>query len=95
MPPPAVIALADEVRAHLDRGELAGLGPIALVHAGGILPDAELAARIVLADGAHCAERDQGADCPVSDTCWAHLAAQLRGLKLAIHRRHGPGSDAT
>jgi hypothetical protein len=53
MPPPEVIALADEVRAHLDRSDLVRLGPIELPHGGGLL-DAELAARIVLADVAHC-----------------------------------------
>jgi hypothetical protein len=92
MPPPEVIALADEVRAHLNGGALAGLGPIALVHAGGILPDAELAARIVLADVAHCSA--SGADVAhcsalgqeASARCWAQLAAQLRCLKRAIHR---------
>ena len=57
MPPPAVIALADEVRARLDRGDLVGLGPIELPHSGGGQLDAELAARVVLADVAHCTQR--------------------------------------
>jgi len=56
VPPPSVIALADEVRARLAQGNLAGRGPIELVPNGGLL-DAELAARVVLADVAHCTQR--------------------------------------
>ena len=82
MPPPAVIALADEVRARLAQGNLAGRGPIELVPNGGLL-DAELAARVVLADVAHCTQRGREESAP----CWAELTAQLRSLERASYQR--------
>jgi len=83
MPPPAVIALADEVRARLDRGDLVGLGPIEFPHSGGGQLDAELAARVVLADVAHCTQRGREESAP----CWAELTAQLRSLERASYQR--------
>src|SRR3954452_3983738 len=87
MPTPEIITLADQVRAHLDRGDLAGLGPIDLVPDGGVLPDAEIAARIVLDGGAHCLQLEREANLPLSATSWAGLAAQLRCFERALHGR--------
>jgi PAS domain S-box-containing protein len=83
--PEDVIALADELHAHLQHGDVAGLGPVDLAF-DGIWPDPERAARIVLADVAHCAEQDSNANGPVTATRWRELAEQLRSLELAIHR---------
>jgi len=74
MPPAEIIAHTDEIHARLEHGEFAGLGPIA-VEGGKFLPDAEVAARILLADVEHWTEleqRDQASLAP-----WGHLAAQL------------------
>jgi PAS domain-containing protein len=81
MPPPEVTALADQVRAHLTQGDLAGLGPVELPP-DGVLPDAARAARIVLADVAHRLRRDRGR--------WHDLARQLHALQqaAAAHARH-------
>src|SRR3954451_18702268 len=87
MSTPEIIALADQVRTHLDRGDLAGLGPIDLVPDGGVLPDAEIAARIVLAAAAHCLQLEQEANLPWSAASWAGLAAQLRCFERALHGR--------
>src|SRR4051794_10014122 len=83
--PEDVIALADELHAHLEHGDLAGLGPVTLAFDGS-WPDPERAARIVLADVAHCAEQDPNVHGPVSAQQWRELAEQLRSLELAIHR---------
>ena len=45
-------AWIEELRGRLDRGELAGLGPVE-VGPGQVLPSAELAAKIMLADLDH------------------------------------------
>jgi PAS domain S-box-containing protein len=82
MPPPEVIALADQVRAHLERGDLAGLGPVEL-SPDGVLADADKAARIVLADVEHRARREGHRRRPASGQRWDDLAAQLRALQRA------------
>src|SRR5262249_14952067 len=81
---PGLRALADQVR-----GEMAGLGPIGIVPDGGVLPDAEIAARIGLADVAHCLQLDREASLSVSTTAWAALAAQLSRLR-GSHPRAAP-----
>jgi hypothetical protein len=53
-PPNGCSAIA--ARSCCKRGNLAGLGPIEVMPDGGILPDAEIAARIVLTDVAQCTE---------------------------------------
>src|SRR5687767_14393092 len=83
--PEDIIALADELHAHLEHGDLAGLGPVDLAF-DGTWPDPERAARIILADVAHCAEQDPKLNGPVSAMRWHELADQLRSLEEAIHR---------
>jgi hypothetical protein len=78
VPPPEVTALADQVKAHLARGGFAGLGGVELGPAGS-LPDAELAARIVLAEVDHRSHLERPDD-RVSRARWAHVAGQLRQL---------------
>jgi hypothetical protein len=86
MPRTEVIALASVVRASLDRGDLAGLGPIDF-GGDGVLDDAEIAARIALADVDHCARKTRTSASRVSDQHWDGLAEQLRILQRAVERR--------
>lgn len=81
-----VIALADEVRAHLERGDLAGLGPVDL-GPDGTFTDAERAARITLADVAHRLEEGGAFDRQVPGARWGDLADQLRRLDREVHRQ--------
>jgi hypothetical protein len=95
--PEDIIALADELHAHLKHGDLARLGPVDLAF-DGTWPDPERAARIILADVAHCAEQDPTGDAPVTATRWRELAEQLRSLDAAIHCAHdsqnlNPGAE--
>src|SRR5215211_6412229 len=83
--PGDVIGLADEVQAHLERGDLAGLGPIDL-GPDGTFADAERAARIMLADVAHRLEPGREFDRRVPGARWGDLADQLRRLQRAVHR---------
>ena len=78
MPTPEVIALADEVQAHLKRGDLAGLGPVDL-GPDGIVADAERAARIVLADVAHRSELEPSLESPTYWETWLSSCAALSG----------------
>jgi len=94
MPPAEVIALMDEIHARVEHGEFVGLGPIA-VEGGKFLPDAEVAARILLADVEHWTEFEQRG--PVSLAKWNHLAAQLRVFLHEVeHLRaaHAAGSES-
>lgn len=86
MPTPEVVMLADQVHAHLERGDLTGLGPIALGD-DGIHADAECAARIVLADVDHRAREDRKLGRPAIGAGWNDLAVQLRRLQRAVPRR--------
>ncbi len=70
MPPTEVIALTDEIHARFEHGEFAGLGPIA-VEGGMFLPDAEVVARILLADVEDWAVRESWDH--VSPPQWNHL----------------------
>lgn len=79
MPPPVVTVLCDQVAEHLARGGFAGVGPVDLGPEGR-LPDAELAARIVLADVDHWAYLEQAQRRRVKRATWEHLAEQLRRL---------------
>ncbi len=88
MPTPEVIAVADQVSAHLDQGDLAGLGPVDLGPSGGIHPDAELAARVVLADVGHCVWREQQDADSVPAEEWAELAEQLRRVLRVLVPDH-------
>src|SRR3954453_23085082 len=93
--PEDVIALADELHAHLAHGDLARLGGVDL-GVDGIWRDPERAARIILADVAHCREQDPTSNGPVTAARWRELADQLRSLEGAIHRaldRAGPEQD--
>jgi hypothetical protein len=84
--PPEVVALADRVQARLERGDLAGPGPIDFGD-GEIVAVAETAARIVLADVAHRAEQDAEPHGPVTAAHRADLAVQLRVLLRSVRRR--------
>src|SRR5215204_1477863 len=75
MPSAEIIALSDEIQARMEQGEFDGLGPIA-VEGGMFLPDAQVVARILLADVDHWAERESWNH--VSLLEWNHLAKQLR-----------------
>jgi PAS domain S-box-containing protein len=86
MPTPEVTALADQLRAHLENGDLASLGAVELAP-DGTRGDAETLARIVLADVAHRQQvADQLGRSPVG-AGWDDLAVQLRCLQRAVHRR--------
>lgn len=76
--PPTVTALADRLGEDLARGRLARVGPVDLGPEG-FLPDAELAARVVLADVDHRAYMER-AGRRASRVTWEHLAEQLRRL---------------
>jgi hypothetical protein len=88
-----VIALADQVRRHLQRGVYRGLGPVDLPPDG--LPlEAETAALVVLADVEHHDWEDR-AGVTVPQAVWRGLAVQLRFLEDAAMRAdagdHPPG----
>ena len=85
-PAAVVLVLADEVRAHLERGELAGKS-VALPGSGGVRRDAERAARIVLADVEHCLRDPAERGVTPSAARWHALAEQLRAIERATH--HG------
>lgn len=79
MPPPEVTALVDQLGAHLSHGDLSGIGRVDLGPEGA-LPDADLAARIVLADVDHWTYIEQVRRRRVPRARWAHLAEQMRRL---------------
>jgi PAS domain-containing protein len=85
MPTPEIIALADEIQAHLERGALIGLAPVEL-GPDGIWDDAEAAARLVLADVEHRTSVERGLEGARPAPRWDDLAAQLRALRRAIAR---------
>lgn len=78
LPPPEVTAFADQLEAALTGRALAGVGRVDLGPEGS-LPDAELAARAVLADLDHLAYL-QRTGVRVRRAEWDHLAEQLRRL---------------
>jgi hypothetical protein len=80
-----VIALADELHAHLERGELRGMGPIDLGH-DGTWSNVERVARIMLADVTHRLEVGTAFERRVPGASWVDLAKQLRCLDRAVHR---------
>ena len=82
MATPAVIALADQVRRHVQRGAFRRLGPLELPPDGFPL-EAEAAALVVLADVEH-RDWEEGAGYPVPPAVWEGLAAQLRFLEDAV-----------
>ena len=78
----AVIGLADEVRAHLIRGDFGGRRAVVPGVSGvgdGEL-DAAAAARVVLADVEHCLELSARGR-PREAERWRELAAQLRAIE--------------
>ena len=79
-----VLVLADEVRAHLERGELAGKS-VAVPGSGGVRRDAERAARIVLADVEYCLRNPSERGVTPSAARWYELAEQLRAIERATH----------
>ena len=81
--PLGLIALVDEVRAHLEQGDLAGLGPIDL-GPDGVWPDAEHLARIVLADVDHWVERGRMFGELIPAEHWAALGDQLQRLERVV-----------
>jgi hypothetical protein len=86
VPTPEVIALTDQLHAHLDRGDMTGIGPIDL-GSDGIIADVEIAARLVLADVTHRAQEDRRLGRPAIRAGWNDLADQLRRLLRAVPRR--------
>ena len=80
----AVIGLADEVRAHLERGELAGKS-VALPGSGGVRRAAERAARIVLADVEYCLRDPAERGVTPSAARWHELAPR-RGRRIVTGR---------
>jgi hypothetical protein len=74
----AVEVLAARVRARLARGAVAAIGPVEL-EGGAVIDDAELAARVVLADATHCAWEER-AGLPVWAARRDGLADDLRRL---------------
>ena len=81
----AVLLLADEVGAHLARGELAGL---TLARAGGEADwvAVEELARAVLAEVDACLAFAAGGTGRVHPARWHELAARLRAIERATHR---------
>jgi PAS domain-containing protein len=75
MPPAEIIALTDEIHARLEHGEFAGLGPIA-VGGGQFLPDAQVVARILLAEVGHREEQRE----EVNAAQWVQLAEEMRAF---------------
>ena len=78
-----VLPLVSELRTRLERGELARRGRVELP-SWRTLVDAELAARVVLADVDHLNYLAEHRKRPVSAACWAAAAAELRHLKQAL-----------
>ena len=78
MPPPEVTLLVDQLRAQLDAGRLARRGRVDLGPEGSL--EAELAARIVLADIDHWSFMERTRRQRVSRAQWGHLTEQLRRL---------------
>ena len=76
----AVLTLADEVRAHLEAGDLAGKTVVLPGHTEGF--GAEATARIVLADVERC-RRLTGAERRAEMSLWHALAEQLRAIERA------------
>jgi PAS domain S-box-containing protein len=86
MPTPEIVARAELVRAHLERGELAGLGPV-LVRPNTSFVDAELAARVVLADVDHRADAERRWRPPGRPIRWDDLVTELGALQRVAARR--------
>jgi hypothetical protein len=76
--PPDTAVLEAAVQNRLDRGELAGRGPIYL-DGSGELPDAEVAAQVILADAAHLRFLEHQS-MPCTPERWAGIAADLVAL---------------
>jgi hypothetical protein len=81
-----VMTLADQVQLYLERGKLAGLGPINL-GPDGMWWDTERVASIVLADVAHCVQREEEFGEAMSAERWAVLAHQLRLIQQTVERQ--------
>jgi hypothetical protein len=80
-----VLTLADEVRAHLEHGDLVGRS-VTLSGPAQRRPDAAAYARIVLADVEHCCAAPAERGVTVSAARWHELAEQLRAIERATHR---------
>jgi hypothetical protein len=78
VPPPEVTFLVDQLRAELDAGRFARHGRIDLGPEGSL--EAELAARIVLADIDHWSFMERTRRQRVSRAQWGHLSEQLQRL---------------
>jgi hypothetical protein len=76
------LILADEVRAHLERGDLVGRS-VTLSGPAKRRPDAAAYARIVLADVEHCCAAPAERGVTVSAARWHELAEQLRAIERA------------
>jgi hypothetical protein len=81
----AVLTLADEVRAHLEHGDLAGLSMI--LPGSGRRRDAERAAVHVLAELEDCCRVLAEGGVRTSAACWYVLAEQLRATERTTHER--------
>jgi hypothetical protein len=86
VPPPDVTALRDQLEDHLARGGFVRVGRVDLGPEGS-LPDAELAARIVLADADHWAYLERVPGRRVTRATWWHLAEQMRRLLAYARER--------
>jgi hypothetical protein len=84
-PASVVLVLADEVREHLEWGELAGKS-VALPAKDPRRRDAERVARIVLADVEHCLRDPMEHGVTVTAVRWYALAEPLRAIERATHR---------
>ena len=81
-----LIALVDEVQAHLQRGDLVGLGEVDLGRAG-IWPHAADLAMIVLAEVAHYLERGRLCGELIAAEHLMVLGAQLNSIEQAIAKK--------
>jgi hypothetical protein len=81
MDPEAVRQQVLQLVTRLQSGALAGLGPVDL--GDGMLLDAAVAARVIIAEARHLALRIENGD-PVSPWRWRLIENQLERLHLAI-----------
>jgi hypothetical protein len=84
--PLSLIALVDEVQAHLQRGDLVDLGEVDLGPAG-VWPHAADLAMIVLAEVAHYLERGRLFGELIAAGYLVVLEAQLHSIEQAIAKK--------
>lgn len=82
---PTLDSDAADIRAELLAGSLAGFGPITLT--AGACPDAELVAKVLLADLDHVRHLREHTGREASADRWAAIAADLQLLLAACRER--------